>query len=189
MRGILTYGAFEAFRRLVVQHRTNEIDLEYLSDDISEMTSDPELRKAIAIDLLAYVDNLENYSFSAIRTMTPEDREKMREVLLPMLELYLEDEYYIDELVVTVAQQHERDRIRAIQKEEIGRSQLSEHITREQRIKSEQFFNYYFCPACGEKLQGLFNLDDHIGLEHFLDYFQRYFCKTCESMWLTKHEH
>ncbi len=163
--------------------------MEYLSDDISDLTSDPEIRKAIGEAILAYLDNLEIYTFSAIKTMSIEERDELRELVEPLVELYISEEYYIDERVVTIAQQHERERIRAERAKEKHELSTQQPKSKEGVLKHDQFFRTFFCDDCGEKLQGLFNLDDHIALMHFENYIKRYVCEICTGMWLTKHDH
>jgi|GEM_PF-6378959 len=163
--------------------------MEYLSDDISEMTSDPEIRKAIGKTILTYLGNLETYSFSAIKTMTLDEKDELRELIEPLVELYISEEYFIDELVVTVAQQHERERIRAERAREKHELLTQEPKSRESLLKHDQFSRNYFCDDCGEKVQGLFNLDDHLVLMHSEKYIKRNVCEICTGMWLTKHEH
>ena len=185
----LTYGAFEAFRRLIVQFRTGEVDLEYLSDDISEMTSDPEIRKAIAKAIMAYMEDLEIYAFSSIKTMTIDERDNLRETVTPLVEVYLSEKYFIDEPVVTVAQQHERERVREERKNAEHEERSQTPRSKQEELKYDQYFRIYFCDECGERVQGLFNLDDHIGLEHFERFTKRYLCEVCTGMWLFKHIH
>ena len=185
----MTYGAFEAFRRLIVQFRTSEIDMSFLSDDISEMTSDPEVRREIAVAILAYLDNLDIYSFSAIKTMTSNEKDEFREQIEPLVELYISDEYFIDQPVITIAQQLERDRIRHEREKEKHEFLIREPKSRAELLKFDQFTRAYFCPDCGEKIQGLFNLDDHLVLMHSEKYIKRVVCEDCTGMWLTNHVH
>ena len=145
----MTYGASEAFRRLIIQFRTGEVDLEYLSEDISDMTSDPDIRKAIAKAILSHLNEIQNFTFSTIRTMTPDERDSLRDLVAPLVEFYLDEEYFVDELVVTLAQQHERERIRSERRRESLRTPPENPCSKEGELKYEQFFKVFFCEECG----------------------------------------
>lgn len=172
-----------------MQFRTSEVDMEYLSDDISEMTSDPEIRKEIGEAILAYLDNLELYNFSAIKSMTMDEKDQFREVVEPLVQLYISEDYFIDQTVVTVAQQLERERIRREREKEKHEFLTQEPNAKEGLLKYDQFSRPYFCDDCGEKVQGLFSLDDHVVLMHSEKYLKRIVCDICTGMWLTQHEH
>ena len=84
---------FEILRHLMRSFKNDELDLEILCDEIGDVTSDPEIRVALANRLLDYAEKIEEYdTFRSV--LDQYRREDFVVAVNQLIESYISGRYY-----------------------------------------------------------------------------------------------
>ena len=171
--------AFEIFEKLIIDFRIGRLDLETFSDDISEMSSEPEQKKYLAKSILRYTKRIYELNLPLLKGINEAEKDKIYEALGLLVDTYLEEGIFEPERVTSNKFLEERELITLDVIKDNQEPQI-EKIIHE---------NVMACVVCGELVSGYFQLDEHLGSIHPDKFTERHLCLQCGGMWLTIHAH